>query len=265
MFQEKEFDRKLQEEIELSVIKIQPSNHLKDRIVKDIRKIREESVGNKMRKGQSLFKRIAVAAVALCIIVPTTVIASGKITSLVSKSSVAPEYTEYSEIEKAEKELGYDVKTVEKFTNGMLFQSVEVMNTAAQDADGNEVGTYKGLGLHYKSQEGVALSVYAEKPFVSDETVVERIDSTDMVGDIQVRYTEDDYKFVPVGYVVTPEEQTAMDNGELYISEGADEVELSKVQHANWEEDGVSYTLMASDTDMVAADFFQMAGEIITQ
>jgi len=265
MFQEKEFNRKIQEEIEENVAKIQPSDHLKDRITWDIKKIREESVGNKMKKWNSTFKRIAVATAALCIIVPTTVIASGKISSLISVSSAIPECTEYSEIEAVKNEVGYDVKTVENFTNGMLFQSMEVMDTAAQDEAGNEVGTYRGLGIHYKSQDGVALSAYAEIPLEMEEMPEKSIDSTTIVDGIEISYIEDNYKFVPEDYEITAEEQIAMDNGDLYISYGADEVELSKVQHANWVEDGVSYSLMASDTDMSAADFFQMAEEIIKQ
>lgn len=261
MAQAREFDQNIQDEMGKSVAGIRPSEQLKARIIQDIR---EEREGYKMKKWNHSIKRLAVVTAALCFIIPTTVIASGKITSLVSKSNALPLMNSYSDVAKLEKDLGYSVKTVEKFSNGLTFKQMELMDTAALDDEGNEVGGYKQISIHYKSEDGISLTSYAGKPLTSEEAVG-AADSKSMVEGISVEYTEDDYKFVPVDYEVTPEEQEAMDKGEIYISYGSDNVELSKVQHAEWVEDGVSYSIMASDTDMTAQDFFQMAGEIIRQ
>ncbi len=76
-------------------------------------------------------------------------------------------------------------------------------------------------------------------------------------------YEESLYKFVPEDYKVTPEDQEKLDAGQLEISYGVDTVEEVRYQFLNWQDNGISYSIMAPGYDLTKEVLLQMATEVI--
>ncbi|MCI8335927.1 MAG: hypothetical protein HFI72_01990 [Peptococcaceae bacterium] len=82
---------------------------------------------------------------------------------------------------------------------------------------------------------------------------------------IDYHYAKDHYKFVPVNYEVTPEDQAAMDAGELFISYGSDAVEDCYMTNLTWVKDGMKYNLCGQDLALDQDGMVKMAEEVMSQ
>lgn len=208
-------------------------------------------------------KKWAAIAAVVVLFSSITVGAAGKITSLITHSTPDSfhSYDSYSKMKKAEKELGYAVKDLETFSNGYAFSKMEIEVTDALDDSGNVVTSYPELSITYLKQDLPKVRLYVRKPVTKDTLSPQK---TEQYKDIPLSYSLDIYKFVPVGYELTDEDQEKMEAGHYYVSEGADEISIDQVGHVYWTEDGISYHLMNFEADVLESEeLLQMAKELI--
>lgn len=207
------------------------------------------------------WRKVVCAVAVMCALCAGGVFAGGKITTLVGGSSPVNDVLVYDQMPKEMKKLGYEAKMTETFSNGYTFKNAQVMTVNGMDDDGNTVATYPELMAHYEKAGEARLSYTVCKPL---ENAYEG-EKMDLDG-LNAYYKVDHYRFVPVGYEISEEEKALMDSGELYMSYGSEKVEDKTVKSFSWEENGIRYSFMIMDeTSMEAADFMQMAREVIAE
>lgn len=209
--------------------------------------------------------RIAVAAVAAFILIPTCVYAVGQITGYASSVSMGHNYASYEEIDKAREDIGYAFRSVESFSNGYTIDKMDISGVDKLDDKMNRVETFDEYWGTYKKDgcDKITLIIHEELPEAANEAS-RAMEQTEIDG-ITVEYLVDHYKNVPVDYEITAEDEANMEGEHYYISVGSDEVEEEDVMFTNWVQDGIYYSLMYSGTDLSSEDFFQMATELIQQ
>lgn len=218
-----------------------------------IRVCREES---HMRKW-NLKKTVTIVA-AICMLCAGTVIAGGKIETYLASSSPANEQTSYEKVKDVEQKAGVDGKTVEKFQNGFGFSSVNTVDTKGLDESGNKVTSYQEVSIRYKKGELVVdLYLYPNK-----ESMEQPEGKETKYQDISLFSSSDSYKFVPEGYESTMEEKEKIEKGELYLSEGSNQVENETYTHVEWADGSTKY-LLATTAGMTEEELIEMAKELI--
>lgn len=210
-------------------------------------------------------KKVLVAAVAaaLCL-TSATCFALGKIASYESHSYRAGE--SFPTVTKLEQVLNTRPDVVENFSNGFKFTRYSVGETATKDENGAKLEALPQLSLDYRNEKNqwIALSisgVFAGQDFgtISGTITLDNGEAVDYY------YGKDHYKFVPVSYEVTAEDQAAMDAGELFIGYGSDAVEDCYMTNLTWVKDGMKYNLCGQDLDLDQAGMVQMAKEVMSQ
>lgn len=224
----------------------------------------------KHRKEEKTMRRIskmwvAVAAVAAFILIPTCVYAVGQITGYASSLSMGHSYASYEEIDKAREDIGYTFHSVESFTNGYTIDKMDISDVDKLDDEMNRVETFSEYWGIYKKDgcEKINLIIHEVLPEAANEAA--RAMEQTVIDGITVDYLVDHYKYVPVDYEITAEDEANMAGEHYYISVGSDEVEEEDIMFTNWVQDGIRYSLMYSGTDLSSEDFFQMAAELIQQ
>ena len=86
---------------------------------------------------------------------------------------------------------------------------------------------------------------------------------TRMIGDVQVDYQLDHYKFVPEDYELTPEDKVMLEQPGYYLSYGADTVIEQDNHSLTWIKDGVNYHILDSGAKEIPDTLFAMAEELI--
>lgn len=207
---------------------------------------------------------IAAAAVAVCILVPTGVYAAGQITGYVSSLTLGHSYDSYEELAQAQEKAGFTFDSIESFSNGYTFSKMDVSTTDKLDGN-NRVGSFNEWWGYYE-KEGcpkIEMIIHEVLPEV-DEYDVNATERREIDG-ITVTYNLDHYKFVPVDYEMTAEDEANVADLHYYISVGSDEVEESDIHFTSWNRDGIHYSLMCSDATLSVDEFFAMAEEFIRQ
>lgn len=214
-----------------------------------------------MRK--SIWKKAMILVAILCI-GTVTVFAVGGVDSYVSTTSNPPIFLEYPSDELIEKEMDFSAKTVETFSNGFSFVDANISDTSALDSMGNKVHDFKELSFNYTiadAEDNQKLEIVMTNTTAFEES--KEIKTFITYKGIDLYYKEQVYKFVPVEYELTQEDQERADAGELEISCGASNVTEANLQFLSWQEDGISYMIMATDYDLSEEVLYQMAEEII--
>lgn len=208
-------------------------------------------------------KRAAVIAMAATLMVGTVCFAASKVASIVSTSRSGYEYTEFSDLYKAEKEIGVKSYAPESFKNGYEFGGIRVINTQTIDENGEQVQSYKELDVSYeKEDEVVDLQVFPNKEIYSE------IDPEDMFerNGISFSYIEMLNKFVPEDYEPTKQDMKDMEEGKINMAY-SDEEEISEVvsRELSWSHEGKVYTLflMGDEPSLEKQDLLNMALEVI--
>lgn len=256
--------------IQQALTPIEPSyecnRNLKKRMADKMRN--QEIETRTMRRGKSVKTRhlsgkIIAAAVVCCLMVGTASFAASKVAAYLGGSSRPHEFTSYSQLEEAENKIGYQVKSVEKFSNGYTFQEMSIDHMSAYDEDDNVIGKYLGLDMTYeKAGEDDLYINMAQASNMQEEEGSTPVETEEIEG-ITVTYCVDTYKWVPEGYERTAEDIANEEKGNYYISEGADEVSENQISYASWEQDGISYSIMNIDNATDADVLFGMAAELI--
>ena len=205
----------------------------------------------KERISMKLFTAKRIAAVAVVCFASVTCYAAVHFSGVEAKSTV--DITSYAQIEKAEEKAGFDMKTVESFSNGFTFVNGGTGEMYGQDENGNNVGEPYGLMTLSYEKEGKTLVVTAQdgNPYA------------DAGQEVREGYSSHLYKFVSEGYELTAEDQEKEANGELIISYGTDEVMESVMEVYSWQDDGLFYSMTADNCALGEDAMAQMAQEIM--
>lgn len=205
------------------------------------------------------------AAAALCILIPTGVYAGGKITGYVSSTKIGSSYDSYDKLEKAQKEAGFTFDSVESFSNGYTFSKMEVNDVDKIDDAFNRMDSFKEWWACYTREGSPDISLYVNEVLPESADDSTEPTGTTIIDGTLVSYNLDHYKFVPVDYELTPEDEANMEGQHYYISYGSDEVEESEISHVTWEKDGIQYRVMCFYADLDSEELYKMAEELITQ
>ena len=223
------------------------------------------------RKGQIMnFQKVmkkAAVVLAAVLILATTAYASDfvKTRSLATTGRKSYLSESYKDMGKAMKQAGLEITAPKSFKNGYSFQNVRVSETGAYDEHGKEQFTYMDLVVSYRNPEGTILSLYAcaDREELSQES--RQPDATRTIGDVQVNYQLDHYKFVPEDYELTPEDEAMLEKPGYFLSYGADTVIEQDNHSLTWVLDGIKYHILDSGAAETPDTLFTMAEELILE
>lgn len=257
MRQEYDLGKKVKEALTQECADMTASRDLKDRIDAEILERQKEAD----MKHFSV-KKLIIGVAAGCFLISGGVFAAGHAVTLSTHSYLGDSYKSFSDLDKAEAELGYQVDAVETFENGYRFKSMSVEDVQGKDESGNAIYTFKSMGIHYGRGGDPSLSVYIEKP-VETQVRKKEPQATRQVGDITVYYDTQIYKFVPPDYEPTEEDKAKQESGEIEISYGTDKVQVQTAYNVTWNKDGIFYNILGFDVNLSAEEMLDMAEEII--
>lgn len=251
----KEYEFLIQKTLQNGAKSVNPTIELKSRIDQAL-ELKGEGAVTHMKHFS--MKKMVIAIAVIGLLGSTACFAAGNITSLVGRSD-GERCTDFSKVDNFKDKLGYDVKIKESFQNGFTFKDMKFAKTSGIDDDGNTVASYNGLWVGYE-RENETLDAIICKPFPEEPRTAKQ---TGEYKGIDISYYNDTYKFVPEDYELTPEDIENEKKDDYYISYGSDEVQLNQMSYVNWTDNGISYSIMGSDTSLSAEDMIQMAEEII--
>jgi hypothetical protein len=260
MQESKQFNNKMKQVLMEKADKVEVSPGLFNKVRTEIE---NDNFGRSHIMKKNILKKAAVLAAVICL-GSVSVFAAGKVSSYVSAGGTTSK--EYPTENNLEKELGYPVKIVKDFSNGYSFHSYDTTEVSAKDKDGNEVGKYKVVDMNYikdKSDVKEPVTLVISKPTVEDND--NNPGTTITKNNMEFTYKESTVKFVPEDYQLTKEDKEKKAAGEIEISYGSpsDDVRIVKFQFMNWQDNGVKYSIMASDQDFSKEELLQMAAEVI--
>ena len=257
MRQEYDLEKKLKEALTRECADMTASRDLKERIDAEILERQKEAD----MKHFSVKKLIIGVAVG-CFLISGAVYATGHAVSLSSHSYLGDGYKSFSDLDKAEAKLGYQVDAVEAFENGYRFEEMSVRDVQGQDENGNAVYTFKSMDIHYGRGGDPSLAVYIEKP-VEMQMRTKEPQAVRQVGEITVYYDTQIFKAVPPDYELTEEDKAKQESGELAIAYGDDKVSVHTSHNVTWYKDGIFYNIIGFDVNLSAEEMLDMAEEII--
>ena len=251
----KDFDKYIKNELNKSVEDSSPSDYLKNKI--------DLEINSQGEKGEFKMKKRFVLVAAAALVLSVGVFAAGKITGTISSSTSYYNYTNYTDIAKAEKKAGFDVEAPESLGEHK-FDGITIDNIADIDDTGTKLNKRKGIHVDYKNADDDIVMLSIDKRPDNSKTV-----------DKQFYHEMRDIKGVPVYYsrlesVILPDEKDATEE-ELERSKkdhffnlaiGSDKREEDASKHLIFDYKGIQYALMAGD-DMDVNEFYKMAEEII--
>ena len=263
----RDFDRMMKEALTAKVQGVEPSENLLANIRKEAEERRKENGFMKMN-----MKKMMTAAAVICTL-SVTCYAAGQFHSMVSSGE--PNIETFAELEQVKQELNFDAKFVETFENGMTFQRGGTGETYWLDETGNETGKkYKKLSISYTNEDANETDKRNNEKsasYVNEEkkTVVLHIEEGSLLSDAGTEtiegYSCNTFLFLPDEDALTEEYQAMADAGEIFISYGTEEEEWKVMEHYSWEDDGVYYSLVASDGGFGEEAMAAMAAEIMAE
>lgn len=170
----------------------------------------EQQAGSERRASLKHFggKKLIAAAAAACLLVSgISGIAAGNVDFFVSTSRMEADYTDYRDMDKVEKKLGYAVDSVEQFANGFAFESVNVDFTVAVSEENGEMYRVPLMDARYL-KDGRLIDLIVSETAGEDATGIHTKEpkAARMCGDITLRYNEHTNKVVPPDYELTAED-----------------------------------------------------------
>ena len=199
---EEDFSSRIRTALQKECSNISASEGLKSRIDETICKKQEE---NSMKHLSA--KKICISVAAACLLVSGITVFAGGASYFVSSSGMEPEYTDYQDMSKAEKELGYAVDSVERFANGYVFDGVSVESIDSYTQETGKTYSIPALDVRYR-KDGNLIDLRANKKVENgmDGTEVKQPDVVRTCGDTTLRYDEYTDKIVPASYELTQED-----------------------------------------------------------
>lgn len=251
----KDFDKYIKNELNKSVEDSSPSDYLKNKI--------DLEINSQEEKGEFKMKKRFVLVAAAALVLSVGVFAAGKITGTISSSSSQYNYTNYTDMAKAEKKAGFDVEAPESLGE-YKFDGIKMVNMADVDDTGAKLNKRKAIDVNYKNEAGdkvlLAIDKYPENSVPTSEQAHQEM--RDIKG-VQVYYTRLESVFLPDEKDATKEELERSKNDPFFnLAIGSDKREEDASKHLIFDYKGIQYALMAGD-DMDVNEFYKMAEEII--
>ncbi len=257
MERKENWEDKIKDVLTLECDGLTVSQDLKDRIDEKI--LTSQEAGNMRHLS---WKKLVIGVVAGCLLVSGGVFAAGHVVSVSSHSDWRDGCKSYSGMEQQEKKLGYEVDSVEQFTNGYRFKKAVVGEKEGRDQEKNQVYSAKFMSIEYAREAEPTVSLYIEKPVV-DFARTKSAEAERICGGINLYYDSMTYKCVPADYELTAEDEVNQDKDNYCISYGSDQVEIQKSSVVDWMKNGIHYELIGFDLNLTADEMFDMAEEIM--
>lgn len=226
MHAEQNFEGRIKTALERECNDISASEELKCRIDEEICKRQEENSMKHMS-----VKKLCIGVAAACLLVSGVTAFAGGASYFVNGSSTEPEYMDYQDMDKAQKQLGYAVNSVERFANGYSFDGVSVETIDAYTEENGKMYSVPMMDIRYR-KDGKEIDLNINEK-VGDDISSKEPNATRMCGDISLRYDEYTNKLVPDSYELTEEDKVNEkrdDYNIVYMSVTVNEVESGKAE-----------------------------------
>lgn len=257
-------DEKIIEAFKAESQAVKTSDDIKSKIDERIRlsKIEAMSANREVYKMKNWrIKKKVIVGIAMGLLTSSACLAAGQATGIIGGSKLGWTHLKYSDMEKVEKEAGFDPIVPKEFANGYTFDSMEVGYNKCVDDQDNVVEEYKSINVDYVKEGRSKVHLNTEQKRYYDNP--REANETQEYKDITLSYFLTHYKFVPVDYDLTEEDKANMEKDDYEISVGSHEIEYNEVGDVIWDMDGISYSIMVFDTDMSTSELFDMAKEVI--
>lgn len=216
---------------------------------------------NETMKNKKRIRYLILAAALICLL-SVTAYAAGLLNIHSYQSGSSKNYEQYSDLDRAYAQAGFRAIIPEGFSNGFRFEKAKVQNVEAMDENNSLVMTLQELVAFYKNQQGQYLNLRASLDLEGLPRDDRAPTSTKTVGDVELNFYRDEYKFVPEDYQPSEEEQEWASQPGHYISYGSDEVQERVATFLCWTENGIRYSILDWNT-MEPEAMFEMAEEMI--
>lgn len=251
----KDFDKYIKNELNKSVEDSSPSDYLKNKI--------DLEINSQGEKGEFKMKKRFVLVAAAALVLSVGVFAAGKITGTISSSSSQYNYTNYTDIAKAEKKSGFDVYAPESL-GVYKFDGITMVNMADMDDTGAKINKRKAIRVTYKNEAGdkvlLAIDKYPENSIPTSEQAYQEMRE---INGVPVYYSRLESVILPDEKDATKEELERSKKDPFFnLAIGSDKREEDASKHLIFDYKGIQYALMAGD-DMDVNEFYKMAEEII--
>ncbi|MCI8946038.1 MAG: hypothetical protein HFI91_03115 [Lachnospiraceae bacterium] len=257
-------DMEIRQILQDSVAYIEAPDHMKRRIDCRITEILEKE--KTMKKGFG-WKKVAIGVAAACLMVGTVCIAGSGIRYLMGHSSAIPTYTDYSDMEQAQADVGYQVKAVETFDNGFAFKDITISDQSLVNETGQKEESQKGIHISYENgKETVVLYIrqlYQQEIAEGNPLEDAVMDDTLQIGEVLAGFRQITNKFVPPDYELTEEDEKNMESPNFNLAYGTEEVEMDTGYSVLWVENNILYELYGTDLSISGSDMLHMAEELI--
>ena len=249
------FDEYIKKELNKSVENSSPSYYLKNKI--------DLEINSQEEKGEFKMKKRFVLVAAAALVLSVGVFAAGKITGTISSSSSQYNYTNYTDIAKAEKKSGFDAYAPESLGD-YKFDGITMVNMADMDDTGAKINKRKAIRVTYKNEADdkvlLAIDKYPENSIPTSEQAYQEM--RDIKG-VPVYYSRLESVILPDEKDATKEELERSKKDPFFnLAIGSDKREEDASKHLIFDYKGIQYALMAGD-DMDVNEFYKMAEEII--
>lgn len=243
---------------------LEASDSLKERIDVRIRRTQKEE---EHMKRFSIKKIVIVAAIA-CVAVGTVAVAGKGTGYSVSGMWLTPKYEKFTDLEKVETKAGIQIDAIENFSNGYAFKNMNAEQVLYMNEAGKKEESRNQISMDYYNPSGEQIYFAAQKPSTSELAAQNSVewrkpDKILKCGDITVEFKSTEYKFVPVDYELTKEDEANLERDDFEISVGSDQVEYNQNYSVSWMKDGISYILGGMDLTLSPDNMLNMAKEII--
>lgn len=249
------FDEYIKKELNKSVENSSPSYYLKNKI--------DLEINSQEEKGEFKMKKRFVLVAAAALVLSVGVFAAGKITGTISSSSSQYNYTNYTDMAKAEKKAGFDVEAPESLGE-YKFDGITIDNIADLDDTGTKLNKRKGIHVDYKNADDDIVMLSIDKhPETSIATSKQAYQEMREIKGVQVYYSRLESVFLPDEKDATKEDLERSEKDPFFnLAIGSSKREESASKHLVFDYKGIQYALMAGD-DMDINEFYKMAEEII--
>lgn len=217
-------------------------------------------MGNRTIYKNGLLKKKVIIALTATFVLGTTAFASGKLFSIVGSTSKIPTYNTIPKVEQINKDFGFNPKLVDKFDNGYIFKNGYTVNNEGFDEQENSLGKTKSLHFDY-TKGNDKLSLYMEDKMLGERSKEEAV--VDTYNNIDLYYHSYANKLVPEDYKMTEQDKKDEASGKYVFSFGSEDIEISEVQSLNWEQNGVYYSFLVTDSDLSQDELVKMAHQVI--
>ena len=252
-----EYDKKIKNQIKMSMEDAFPSDYVKNKIDLKIQKLEKNPGGYRMKNLKKV-KLVTAATVCLAFL-GVGAYAAGSFKGSIGSVDKRQAYTEYTDLSKVKKEAGFEAKLPETLPSGFNFDSFLVGDTADLDDEGNQLNKRKNIMVTYKNEQDTTLTLFADKKAYSTLADENHMETREIRGNT-FYYTELENLCVSDESQVTAEEFERSEKDPFFnlvhVGEGM-EREESISRHLSFEKDGITYQIMTDDS-IDSETLFQM-------